>query len=61
MVESIQGIAYGVATSFFVLATATTLLRVYSRGWVVKSFGWDDWCMVSILVRYSVYVPTLRY
>ena len=54
MFESLQATCYGVVTSFFVLSTITIILRIYSRGFIVKSFGWDDWCMASILVSSAV-------
>lgn len=45
----LQAACYGIVSTFFVASTITILLRIYSRGFVVKSFGWDDWCMTSIL------------
>jgi len=48
--DSIQDVAEGVATTFFVLGTISILLRIYARGFVIKQFGWDDWCMTAILV-----------
>lgn len=56
MLNSLKGLSELVATTFFVLATITIVLRIYSRAWVVMSFGWDDWCMVSILVRHDLQV-----
>jgi len=47
----LQAACYGIVSTFFVASTITILLRIYSRGFVVKSFGWDDWCMTAILVR----------
>ncbi|CZR51053.1 uncharacterized protein PAC_00928 [Phialocephala subalpina] len=49
MFDSLQSSCYGVATAFFVICTITILLRLYSRSFLVKSFGWDDWCMFAIL------------
>jgi hypothetical protein len=48
MFETLQPAGYGIASVFFVISTATILLRVYSRGFVVKSIGLDDWCMFAI-------------
>jgi hypothetical protein len=39
-----------VAAVFLPIATIAVLLRVYVRGWIVKSFGWDDGAMVVALV-----------
>jgi hypothetical protein len=50
MVDSIHVLATGVGSTFFILGTITIVLRIYSRHFVVKSFDWDDWCMLSILV-----------
>ncbi|KAL4922112.1 hypothetical protein BDW62DRAFT_172956 [Aspergillus aurantiobrunneus] len=50
MFESLQLTAYAVSFVFFVLALTTTVLRVYSRKCIIKSFGMDDWCMVTVFV-----------
>ncbi|KAH6663542.1 hypothetical protein B0J14DRAFT_258505 [Halenospora varia] len=49
MFESQQSTSYGVITTLFIMTTISILLRIYSRGLVLKSFGWDDWCMFTIL------------
>ncbi|KAL1962759.1 hypothetical protein VTN77DRAFT_9213 [Rasamsonia byssochlamydoides] len=49
MFESLRPVAYGVSTVFYILSTITILLRIYSRGFIIKSFGWDDRCMTAIL------------
>ncbi|PBP16768.1 hypothetical protein BUE80_DR012336 [Diplocarpon rosae] len=49
MVE-LQAACYGIVTLFFLASTLTIFLRIYSRGFIVKSFGWDDWCMCSIFL-----------
>lgn len=46
----LQAACYGIVSTFFVASTFSILLRIYSRGFVVNSFGWDDWCMTAILV-----------
>lgn len=51
MFESLQPISYGVVSTFFFVSTMTILLRIYARGFIVKSFGLDDCCMFAILVR----------
>ncbi|KAE8444094.1 hypothetical protein EG329_000876 [Mollisiaceae sp. DMI_Dod_QoI] len=48
--SGLQAACYGIVSTFFVASTFTIILRIYSRGFVVKSFGWDDWCMSSILL-----------
>ena len=58
MFESLQATCYGVISSFFVLSTITIILRIYSRGFIVKSFGWDDGCMASILVSSALKFTT---
>ncbi|KAH6696489.1 hypothetical protein DL95DRAFT_507359 [Leptodontidium sp. 2 PMI_412] len=61
MLNSLKGLSELVATTFFVLATITIVLRIYSRAWVVMSFGWDDWCMVSILFFNAGHQAILHY
>lgn len=46
----LQAACYGIVSTFFVASTFSILLRIYSRAFVVKNFGWDDWCMTAILV-----------
>ncbi|CAL3969586.1 unnamed protein product [Diplocarpon coronariae] len=46
----LQAACYGIVTIFFITSTLTIFLRIYSRGFIVKSFGWDDWCMSSIFL-----------
>ena len=44
----------GIAISgitFMSLATILVMLRVYVRGWLIRSFGWDDAWMVAALVH----------
>ncbi|KAL2815252.1 hypothetical protein BDW59DRAFT_177688 [Aspergillus cavernicola] len=50
MFESSQPTVYGVSFVFYTLASITTGLRVYSRKWIIKSFGADDWWMTSVFV-----------
>ncbi|PMD65643.1 uncharacterized protein K444DRAFT_608218 [Hyaloscypha bicolor E] len=49
MFESLQPISYAVVSIFFFISSITTLLRIYARGYLVRSFGLDDWCMFFIL------------
>lgn len=48
---NLQTVCYPLANILFALGTISILLRIYSRAVIVKSFGWDDWAMTSILVR----------
>jgi hypothetical protein len=50
---SLQPVCYGVATTIFAIAVTSTLLRIYARTFIVKSFGLDDWTMASIFVSLS--------
>ena len=50
MMVSLQPASYAITTAFFVLSTITIILRIYTRKYIVKSFGWDDWCMAAVLV-----------
>ncbi|KAL1968540.1 hypothetical protein VTN77DRAFT_1750 [Rasamsonia byssochlamydoides] len=49
MLNALQAATYGVATSFYIVGTASICLRIYSRWFIVKSYKWDDWFMTSIL------------
>ncbi|KAL2851911.1 hypothetical protein BJY01DRAFT_232806 [Aspergillus pseudoustus] len=51
MFETLQPTAYTVSFIFYALASITTILRVYSRKCIIKSFGGDDWWMVMGFVR----------
>ncbi|RDW71711.1 hypothetical protein BP5796_07745 [Coleophoma crateriformis] len=46
--DTLQPACYGVASFFFALSSISICLRLYSRGFVLKSLGWDDWCMFTI-------------
>jgi len=41
----------GVASAFIALSWLAVSLRVYVRGVMIRSFGWDDWLMLVALVR----------
>lgn len=49
-----------VAAVFLPIATITVLLRIYVRGWIVKSFGWDDGAMVVALVGNLILILILH-
>ena len=40
-----------VCCTLVVAAAVAMLLRCYTRIFLVKSFGFDDWCMIFALVR----------
>jgi hypothetical protein len=42
----------GVAILFLILSWIFVSLRCYVRGFMIKSFGPDDWFAVASLVRY---------
>lgn len=50
MFETLQPSAYGVSFAFFALSLTTTILRMYSRKCIIKSFGRDDWWMLFVFV-----------
>lgn len=54
MLETLQPAAYGASFAFFALSLTTTILRIYSRKCIIKSFGRDDWWMVFVFVRSPV-------
>ena len=35
---------------FFALAVVMVLMRIYTRVFIVRKFGLDDWCMVLALI-----------
>jgi hypothetical protein len=41
-----------VSIAFLVTSWLLVSLRVFIRGWMIKSFGLDDWLMVVTLVCY---------
>ncbi|KAK8065487.1 hypothetical protein PG997_012234 [Apiospora hydei] len=43
------------AWAFLILSSIATLLRIYCRGWVIKSFGLDDWLAVAAQILFLVF------
>jgi hypothetical protein len=41
----------GIAASFLLLAWIAVALRFYTRAFVVRNLGWDDWIMALTLVK----------
>ncbi|KAK0254006.1 hypothetical protein LTR91_010525 [Friedmanniomyces endolithicus] len=47
-----------VAATFLAIAWFTVSLRLWVRGLLIRSIGWDDWAMVATNVIYTVYCAT---
>jgi ABC-type protease/lipase transport system fused ATPase/permease subunit len=45
-----------VSYTLLVAAVVAVLLRCYTRVYLVKCFGFDDWCMVFALVSFILFV-----
>lgn len=60
MFETLQPAAYAVSFIFWALSTLTTGFRIYSRGWIIKAFGKDDWWMVMVLVSIPVIITLVH-
>ncbi|GAW22246.1 hypothetical protein ANO14919_117820 [Xylariales sp. No.14919] len=58
--ESTLALQIGVVTAIHVIALAVSILRIYSRIFLAKAFGWDDGFMcgstLSAFVSYIVYI-----
>lgn len=48
--EDLRPLSYGITTALFVIALITIPMRIWVRGFTMRSFGWDDWMMTSMLV-----------
>jgi hypothetical protein len=48
---TLQPLAYAVAYVSFFFGIASTVLRFYSRHYVLKTMGWDDYVAIAVLVR----------
>lgn len=44
--------ALAVSAIFTSLATVLTIVRIYTRAFMVKQMGGDDWTIIISLVRY---------
>lgn len=44
-------LAHTIISILFVVTYITIPMRIWVRGVSMKSFGWDDWVMTSMLVR----------
>lgn len=50
-----------VAIVFLALAWFFTALRIITRTYVIKNFGWDDSTMILAAVMFTVYCATMIY
>lgn len=41
---------------FLALSAITVVARIYVRGWMIRSFGWDDWLMMVTWVSTHLYL-----
>lgn len=48
--DNLQPAAWGITMPFVVITGLSCLLRFYSRLYISKSFGMDDWFMVAASV-----------
>lgn len=50
-IENLQPLTYAVITIAFAIGTASILVRLWTRMFMVKTFGRDDTMAVFLLVR----------
>lgn len=43
------------AVCFLALAWFSVLLRAYVRGYMIRSFGYDDWTIFIAIVKFTSY------
>lgn len=48
---TLQPLAYAVSYVTFFFGTASIFLRIYCRLFILKTWGWDDYIALAILVR----------
>ncbi|QYT04923.1 hypothetical protein H0G86_011827 [Trichoderma simmonsii] len=48
--EDLRPLSYIIISLLYILAMITIVMRIWVRGYSMKSFGWDDWAMASLLV-----------
>ncbi|KAK2775133.1 integral membrane protein [Colletotrichum kahawae] len=54
--EDRSGQVLAVAVLFFVLCWSVVGLRIYCRGWIIRSFGVDDKLMIGLMLLFTVYL-----
>jgi hypothetical protein len=47
---TLQPLAYAVMYVTFFFGTASFFLRFYSRIFILRTWGWDDWLAIVVLV-----------
>lgn len=45
-----------ISAVFLALSAITVVARIYVRGWMIRSFGWDDWLMMVTWVSTDLYM-----
>lgn len=53
--EDLRPLSYIIISLLYILAMITIVMRIWVRGYSMKSFGWDDWAMASLLVRTNLH------
>jgi hypothetical protein len=48
--NTLQPLAYAVAYATFALGLASIFLRFYCRLFILKTWGWDDYLAIGVLV-----------
>ncbi|KAI4736781.1 hypothetical protein E4T50_12731 [Aureobasidium sp. EXF-12298] len=43
-----------ISAVFLALSAITVIARIYVRGWMIRSFGWDDWLMMVTWALFAV-------
>jgi hypothetical protein len=57
---TLQPLAYTVAYVSFLFGVISTFLRFYSRQYVLRIWGWDDYIAVAILVSSILMLKDLK-
>lgn len=50
MMEDLQVLSFVLISILYGISTTTILMRIYVRGFTMRSFWWDDWLMTAMLV-----------
>lgn len=53
--EDLRPLSYIIISLLYILAMITIVMRIWVRGYSMKSFGWDDWAMASLLVSTNLH------
>ncbi|KAF9879691.1 hypothetical protein CkaCkLH20_02502 [Colletotrichum karsti] len=56
--EDRSGQVLAVAVLFFVVCWVVVAARIYTRGWIIRSFGVDDKLMIALMLLFTVYLIT---